>query len=195
MPERACGFESHGGHHQMYLRPANLSLYAPPPELLKVVDELLTSTEVLQQNEFELPKVIHPNSYRSFNSLLLHRDEIRDLKLVPVKDDVLHASYNAIRDDRKLVDDLLALIRGDEFVLAPNKYPYHLPPGVEQYILWLRTPLAPRIELVTFITQAMLFFQIEHDDIILFERPIGVKSKLVKGTFSAIRHVHVWIRS
>jgi len=180
----------------MYLRPRNLVNYAVSRiELLSVVDKLLTSEDTLKRAEFELPKVIHPNIYRSFNALMMYRDQIRDLELVPVKDDVLHESYNAIRSDPKLVTDIIELLGEDDLMLAPNKYPYHLPPGVDQLILWVKHFETSRQKIVDFLARTMAFLEIEHDDIILFERPVRNKSKLVKGTFPAVRHVHVWVRA
>lgn len=183
------------GEKDVYLRKANLTGCAVSRiELLSVVDELLTPDDILKQAEFELPKVIHPNIYRNFNQLLIHRSEIRDLQLVPVKDDVLHESYNAIRDDPKLVTDIMDLFGDDDLVLAPNKYPYHLPQDVVQYILWVKRFESSRQHLVDFLARTMAFLELDRDDVIFFERPVRNKSKLVKGTFPAVRHVHVWFR-
>ena len=84
------------------------------------------------------------------------------------------------------------MMGSESLVLAPNLYPYWLPEGIEQRILWIADREAPHSELVKFITAASAKLGYLPHDLVMFERPLGNKTKLVKGTLPQIRHLHYW---
>lgn len=162
-------------------------------EMMEFVREhLVTPSEIKRRTHFEFPKVIHPKTYANFNSLLINRQAIRDLELLPVKTDQDRASYNAMDRD-VLLADLRDLMGNETMFLAPNSYPYHLPGDVDQNIIWVADAGA-HVNEGYFMAQIMTAFEIDLMDVIAFERSRETTSKLVKGSFNRMRHAHFWVR-
>ena len=72
----------------------------------------------------------------------------------------------------------------------PNQFPYLLPEDTSQNIIWIKDGTS-EAEVQVFIYNRIL--EIEKD-IIMFERPFNVKTKMVKGSFPFIRHIHFWYK-
>lgn len=195
----------------MILRAEDLDNHRPSMELLQQLQRTMTPLDVLSRESFEPPKVIHPKRYLNFNSLLLNRAAISRLELVPVKSDAMQAHYHSF--DREVLRAEVAKLVGSEvMLLAPNQFPYDLPADVEQHIVWFnqaeweldialkfddrhrsRTEWA-QARMTCFIAQVMVKLELDLDDIICFERPLGITTKLVRGSFPHYKHSHLWIR-
>jgi len=86
------------------------------------------------------------------------------------------------------------LIKGIDFgnsniVFLENQFPYVLPPDTKQNIVWIR-PGVSENAVISFLLNKVK--QLGTKDIILFERPLNIKTKFVKGSFPFIRHIHFW---
>jgi hypothetical protein len=156
----------------------------------EVFDRLLTPRGVLEQRDFPRPFVIRPIEFPSFEKLLEHRDEIRDLKLVPVKDEVTHVIYNNQKKE-DLLKDVLDWMRDSKTLIMPNQFPYWLSDDVNQSLLWVKEG-ATDDDVFEFLRDCAYHFQLDLDRVIMFERPLNVTSTLVKGTFPQMRHIHLW---
>ena len=154
---------------------------------------LLTPADVLERTEFELPEVIVPWKFPNFEALLARRDDIRTLKLLPVKNDEEYKRYHSeSRED--LVRGVEGYLGGEPIVLAPNQFPYFMPDDVLQNIVWMRDPNTSNNDLAQFLERVMRLLDVSLDRVILFERPMQTASKLVRGTLPQYRHVHIWTK-
>lgn len=131
--------------------------------------------------------VIIPEWYPDFDSLLERRDHIRELRLLPVKDDATHDLYNGT-DKTMLEAELRLLLADSPTLVMENRFPYWLPVDVRQYVLWTTED---REASARFLAAAVARIGGEP---IVFERPHGATGKLVRGTFPAIRHLHLWVK-
>jgi hypothetical protein len=61
----------------------------------------------------------------------------------------------------------------------------------EQNIVWIQEN-TPQNKVLEFLNAKI---QELNTDIILFERPFGIKTKLVKPSFPFIRHIHLWTKN
>ena len=154
------------------------------------VTGLMTPKELLAKQEFEKPLIIHPNQFNSFDLLVEYRDEIQNLKLVPVKDTVLHQKYNSLNKE-DLVKGIQDQLADNQMVFSVNEYPYWLSEDVDQRIVWIKEG-TEEDAVVDFISKSLTL--LDTDETVLFERPMGIKSLLIKGTIPHFRHVHVWIK-
>jgi hypothetical protein len=164
-------------------------------EKVDAVFDLMTPMHIHQGEAFEAPEIIRPENYPNSESILADRKKIRDLQLLPVKSPDMHAIYNAQRDDPKLVNEVMDYLDGDDFVLATNKFPYQLPRDFDQYLVW--TTIDGRFGnymVAEFIVDCLSALNRKTDEIILFERSLKASTKIVKGTFKAVRHIHLWIK-
>src|SRR5947209_20432868 len=93
--------------------------------LVRHVKALMTPESLLGKVDFTEPRVIVPDRYPTFDSLLDEREAIRTLKLVPVKNDQQYAHYHA-----QSREELLVQIQGyfdeEPLVLKQNQFPYYL---------------------------------------------------------------------
>ncbi len=156
------------------------------------LQHMLTPLWILNEKEFPEPKVINGDD-SSFDFLLANKEEIKNLRLVPVKDDVTHKFYNSINRDL-LASEISEKLKKSDIFLLENEYPYWLPADLKQFIIWVQTDLAP-VEVLRFIAKVSKFLKVDYKDLILFERPMRTKSKLVKGTIPHFRHIHFWIKN
>lgn len=158
------------------------------------VSQLMTPNRILTSSVFDAePEVITPATIPDADTLLRRRNDVRDLKLLPVKNHEIHELYNSQRDDPKLVDEIKGYLDGEPMVLAPNKFPYRLPPGIEQYLVWIDTSF-DYLDVEGFIACCLKYFNVTPNELILFERSLTTTAKLVKGTFRSVRHIHFWIK-
>jgi len=162
--------------------------------MTKEILDLMTPEELFTQTEFPKPEPIHPGIYTSFDSLLEKREDIRNLRLVPVKSDEQYHRFHAQSQDA-LLAEVLENLKDTSIRLAVNGYPYFLPEDLYQGIIWLKDPETSRIVIAEFIEEVLNKTGSTPEGIILFERPLKMDTKLVRGSFPAVRHVHFWIRN
>ena len=168
------------------------------PKRLADITALLTPAEILSQPEFDHPRVIFPTPpagrgkrvITNFSQLILYREEIRTLRLLPIKNDEIHAKYNSL-DKSKLIDDINLYFVDTDIIFMRNEYPYWLPSDVGQYIIWLKSDI---VDYVGFIGGVISLLGLGLDDIVMFERPKGITQKLIKGTLPKFRHIHFWVK-
>jgi hypothetical protein len=158
----------------------------PSPEMMLDVFEQLYTVE--SQNLAR--EVMDPTVLINFNSLLVRREMIRDLKLLPRKSQEAYDHYHSL-DHVQLKNEINEMLVLDPIFLIPNSYPYDLPADVDQRILWI----APEFGSVFyFIAQVLTKFEIKIDDVIGFERSTTSKEPFVRGSFPHVRHLHLWFR-
>jgi hypothetical protein len=155
--------------------------------------QLMTPVSILEQKEFERAWPILPERFPTFDHLLEWKEKIRDLILLPVKSDEMRAHYKTL-DKNALAEDIWRKLGNERWMFSQNEFPYMVPENTSQQILWIKDPLEPREEVAKFLSQIIQEHNYNLDDLILFERPLGISTLLVKGTFPLIRHVHVWTR-
>ena len=152
-----------------------------------MIKNLLTPEHVLNKDIHDNPYVIFLEDFPSFEDLLKYRHEIRDLRLVPIKTDEMHKKYHSYDKDT-----LLATIDFSKcsILYMPNEFPYMLPSDVSQNLVWIKEGTS-QTEVVNFLENKIKEIGKE---VILFERPNNIKTKLVKGSFPYIRHIHFWFK-
>lgn len=155
--------------------------------------DLMTPPEILNLKEFETAVPILPERFPTFDDLLWHRGAIRNLALLPVKTDEMRAYYKTL-DKNELAEEVWSQLGDEYFMFAQNKFPYMVPENTLQFIIWIKDQLESRESIAEFIKYVVEMQKFRLEDLILFERPIGITTKLVKGTFPAIRHIHLWTR-
>ena len=161
--------------------------------VLAEVKALITPDEVFAMKDFDKPEVITPMKYPDFNFLVKDRDKIRRLQLLPVKTDEEYIRYHQQPKEllfRKVLDNL----GSSPMALAINAYPYFLPEDLGQYIIWVRDRDVSREEVYQFIARYMQYLKLLPDELILFERPLGVAEKIVRGSYADMRHIHFWFK-
>lgn len=161
--------------------------------MTKEILGLMTPEELFTKVDFLKPEPIHPGIYTCFDSLLEKRDDIRNLRLVPVKSDEQYHRFHA-QSQETLIAEVLEHIKDTPISLAVNGYPYWLPEDLYQGIIWLKDPETPRIAIAEFIEEILERTGSSPEGIILFERPLNLDTKLVRGSFPAVRHVHFWTK-
>ena len=167
-------------------------------EVNEIVD-LMTPQEILDLTDFGRARPILPENFKTFDDLLSSRGAIRYLSLLPVKSNEMRAAYKAISKDQ-LEQEVNELLKDRSFVCATNKYPYVLPMGTKQYLIWVKDKNASREEIAKFIMHVVEVlneqnqWNITPGTMILFERPLGIDKMLIQGTFSQVRHIHLWIK-
>jgi hypothetical protein len=149
--------------------------------------------------------MILPDVAQCFQDLLMLRHEIRTLKLLPIKTDRARKEFKELDHDW-LHQKLLIDLKGESIGVAPNDYPYFLPDDVKQLIVWIPKRDLGYREVAKFIDKVISRYprnidrivkhhprRITPADIITFERPQRATQDLVKGSFPAMRHVHLWL--
>jgi len=152
---------------------------------MSFVKKLLTPPHILNKLEHDNPFIIFPEDFKSFNELLQCREDIRDLRLVPIKSDEMQIKYHSI--DKA---DLLSSINfeNEDILFMQNNFPYMLPNDLNQMIIWIKEGTLEE-KVIEFIEEKITLYG---EDVILFERPFNIKTKLVKGSFPLVRHIHFW---
>lgn len=153
---------------------------------------LMTPVVLLSQSEFDRPDIILPEKFNSFEDLLDRREEIKNLKLVPIKNEYMHNLYNSL-DRNELLEEVNSHLVDSNITQTANKYPYWLPEDVSQTLIWVKEGTG-ELEIYFFLARLLSRLEKSPADIILFERPSHTKSTLVKGTFPAVRHIHLWTK-
>ena len=153
------------------------------------IKEILTPQELLSLTEFPVPRVINHTTHLNFNSLWLHRNSIRTLQLLPHKTDEMRAHYQA-QNKNMLLQNLYDVMGNDDILFADNDFPYALPSDVKQQILWIRS--IDEAELPFYLAIFLQYLDKTPSDLILFERSVATQTKMVRGTFPQMRHIHIW---
>lgn len=161
--------------------------------MIERILQLMTPPQVLEKTEFEHAFPILPERFPTFEDLIVWREQIRDLILLPVKSDEMRAYYKTL-DKNALAKDVWKWLANERFIIKTNEFPYMVPEGTLQFIIWIKDPNESREDVAEFIKIIVESNSWKLEDLILFERPIGITTKLVKGTFPLIRHVHLWTR-
>jgi len=84
------------------------------------IQKLTTPKEILEFDVYPRPKIISPEVFTSFDSILPLKDKIRNLTLVPIKDDNMHAIYNSTTDKSVLIEELNKYFSISEIFLLEN---------------------------------------------------------------------------
>jgi len=153
--------------------------------------ELMTPKELLLLEEFDPAEIISPDNCNGFDCLLKRRSDITNLKLLPIKLDNVRALYREDRD--KLIGQLTAQMGCNQLMYAINEYPYFLPQDVSQGLIWV-VDGATEEEVISFIADQLDQLNVSPYDVILFERSRVAKTKMVRGSFPSMRHIHLWTR-
>jgi hypothetical protein len=160
---------------------------------LKEICDLMTPDQLLSQSEFEKPEAINPYFYTNFEKLLMERERIRHLQLVPVKSDEEYLRYHRFSKEF-LTDIVRGYIYEAPLNLKVNLFRYDLPDDLLQEILWIRNWNESRLSIAEFLEGKILERKLTTDKIILFERPVHTGSRLVRGTVPEYRHIHFWTK-
>lgn len=173
------------------IRDTDLEDIPDDPELTEHILNIMTPPEILLGREFIKPGIINPQIYPDFHSLMTDREKVRNLELLPVKTEEEYVRYHqqVPADLEKQVKDILG---SSKIALASNLFPYWLPEDLEQSLVWVADPSTKRNEIAGFIAKVMSVLKINMEQVILFERPVNIETKLVRGTFAAVRHIHFW---
>lgn len=160
-------------------------------ELIQQVLDIMTPPEILLDREFIRPRIINPQIYPDFQSLVEDRQKVRDLELLPIKTEEEYVRYHQ-QDKKDLERQVKEILGSSRIAFAPNLFPYWLPEDLEQSLVWTSDPAIKRNEIAGFIAKLMSVLNINLEQTILFERPINIETKLVRGTFASVRHIHFW---
>jgi hypothetical protein len=152
---------------------------------MSFVKKLLTPPHILSKSEHDNPYIIFPEDFKSFDELLQCRDDIKELRLVPIKSDEMQIKYHSV--DKT---DLLSSINFEyeDILFMENQFPYMLPNDLHQMIIWIKQGTTEE-KVIQFIEEKITLYG---EDVILFERPFNINTKLVKGSFPLVRHIHFW---
>lgn len=162
-------------------------------ELTEQVLNLMTPPEILLGREFLRPGIIDPRIYPNFQSLRADRERVRHLELLPIKTDDEYVRYHE-QVQEELERQVKEVLGPSKMAIAPNLFSYWLPEDLEQSLIWIANPNTPSIEIAEFISKTMRLLRLAPDKLILFERPINIETKLIKGTFAEVRHIHFWYK-
>ena len=159
-------------------------------DLKEDILKIMTPKELLLQSSFEKPFIISPKEFDCFETLLKYRDEIKNLLLVPVKDDDTYKKYHLVNEE-DLKTEVELFLKDSPIALVKNAYPYWLSEDIEQKLIWIKENTEEDIVL-SFIEKTLIESNLTTHEVILFERPLGIKVPLIKGTFPYKRHIHFW---
>jgi hypothetical protein len=162
---------------------------------VEMITDLMTDRETRTGAKI-LPEatMITPQYAGSFRELLERREDIRCLRFLPVKTDEMRALYKSA-DEFGLSRELRVSMGMARLACASNRFPYFLPPDVDQQIIWLRHDDISDYEIARFISYILKVKGIRQEELILFERPPWhmTDQLLIKGTFPHFRHIHMWV--
>ena len=159
--------------------------------MLELIIEKMTPQSIIDTEVFERPTPILPSEFKIPLDLLVKRRDIQYLKLLPLKTDDMRAYYHSL-DPIDLTKDIQKGFKDVDIYIRENEFPYHLPNGVNQYIIWIADYKMSHEDIAKFIYGIMDDYGFFIDNIILFERPAYTETLLVKGTMPEIRHIHLW---
>ena len=109
------------------IRHEELSKIKVDKNLLERLDKILTPKEVLELVDFDHPRVLVQEGlpYPDFKSILVCRDDICRLKIVPLKDDEQYNRFHA-QTEEHLANEVAQILGNSEYAASLNNYPYYL---------------------------------------------------------------------
>ena len=81
------------------------------------------------------PFIIFPDDFKNFEKLFLYRDDIKKLKLIPIKSDEMQRKYHNVSKE-ELLNGIN--FNGKNIILLENQYKYMLPEDIWQGIIWIK---------------------------------------------------------
>jgi uncharacterized protein YeeX (DUF496 family) len=159
--------------------------------MIELIIKKMTPQSIIDTEVFDLPIPILSSEFKTPSDLLYRRNDIRLLELLPLKTDDMRAYYHSL-DPVELIKDIQKGFKDVDIYIKENEFPYDLPNGVNQYIIWIADAKMSHEDIAKFIFGIMNEYGFFIDDIILFERPAYTEALLVKGTMPEIRHIHFW---
>lgn len=175
------------------LRESDLKEVPLDQELVSRIPDLLTPELLLHHYEFPTPRIITPEKYPDFEVLLKDREDVRMLRLLPIKSPEEYQWYHAQKPE-ELLERVKQNIGRERLALSPNAFPYQLPGDLRQYLLWINDEEMKQSELVDFCARAMTVLDVSVNDLVMFERSQKATAKILRGTFKQMRHIHFWMR-
>lgn len=164
-------------------------LFSSKVDVSKInITNLRTPAALLEKIDLPVPKPILVWDYPNFDALLSVRDKIRMLELTPIKTDEAQAYYKTFSRSA-LGEEMLKMLGDNEFLFAPNRFPYFLPDDVDQIILWINKGVSEET-----INDKLTTLLDLYGDSILFERSTVTNTPLSRGTIRTVRHIHFWCR-
>lgn len=163
------------------------------PALVDEIMQLMTPQEVLDRLEHEA-EVISPQRYSTFDALFHERRRIRDLELVPIRDQKSYTKY--MNMPRELFIELVKThyVNSSKLSLVSELFPSDLSADVDQRVIWIRDINIDNREVAQFIAAVMLVHELTLDDVIFFERSRVSNTEFVRAAVPEYRHIHVWMR-
>lgn len=147
----------------------------------------MTPKSVLESAQFDKPLIISPDVFKSFDELYEVKEMIRDMKLVAVKDDYTYKLYHSY-DKLKLIEHINHMMKNQDITILSDMFPNWLPNDVVQRLIWIK-PNVTEERVLKFVQNILI--EEKCNRFILFERPV-CSAKLIKGSLSEIRHLHLW---
>lgn len=163
------------------------------PDICRYLQSFSVPPELLTKEEFERPELIKPDWFPNFESLWERRDDIRHLKLLPVKTDEEYNRYHASSKE-ELVLMARKMIETTPLTLAPNEFRYWLPDDLNQHILWVREDVTDDLQIWEFLAKVVKKWDLKNEELIIFERTLKTKAKIVRGSLPEVRHLHFWTK-
>lgn len=153
---------------------------------------MLSLLSDLSQQAPKAVEIISTKRYPNFNSLLVQRERIRRLELLPAKSQLEHERYHKVRDSGILLSSLKQQLTGHQVLVLHNAFPYDLPRDLKQLIVWYESGV--NRELLTRAVELQLRQEeLEERDVILFERSRQLTQPFVRPSFPHVNHLHLWL--
>lgn len=121
-----------------------------PADETDEIKALMTPKDVLRRITLPEPEKILPGIVQCYDDLLERREQIRNLRLLPIKTDEDRRAYKEM-DKMALLADLEQQMNGSTLALDKNHFPYYLPPDTLQLIIWVRNSSTSRQHIARFI--------------------------------------------
>jgi len=163
------------------------------PALVDEIMQLMTPQEVLDRLEHER-EVISPQRYGTFDALLHERRRIRDLELVPIRDQQSYTKYMNMPRERFIELVKTHYVGSSKLSLVSELFPSNLSADVDQRVIWIRDTNIDNREVAQFIAAVMLVYELTLDDVIFFERSRVSNTEFVRAAVPEYRHIHLWMR-
>ena len=137
------------------------------------------------------PKILAPVHLHDFDDVYELRDEIRNLRALPVKTNDERDRYHKTPKEQ-LLAEIQSYFKGSAIAIVPNAYPYWLPDDLRQEIVWIANREVQDDEVATAIAKHLVSIPTER--FILFERSINTDAQMFRGTLKEVRHIHLWTK-
>ena len=152
----------------------------------------MTPASILSQPNRD-KRIITPDKYPDFETLLRDRQAIRDLILVPKRADEVQTEYEQMTHETfvQIVTD--HYLHGEPMALVNELYPSNLPGGVFQYVLWIANRSTSDDLIAECIAQILGLSEASPDRLIMFERSNDLSAtEYIRAAVPQYRHIHIW---